>query len=290
MPRLSIDLHLHSIHSDGKLSVKELVKKLKKHKVRMASLTDHDCIDGSKEFAEEARRASLTAIPGVEISASERNIGLHILGYGIDLKDHALQNLFQEQIRQRRKKFLAAVSKFRKAGFFIDPKHLQKILARKTIAKPHIFSLICSNRLNQKRFRQMGFKNGQPAQGEFIETFLSLPGQLGYAGKNRVTCREAIKLIRRAGGIAVWAHSAVEKEIKSPKQFLAILKSLVSYGLSGLEVYSSAHNPNQIKRLAKLAKKHRLLATVGTDNHDGSHFGKLKVPEEVQKEISNFLR
>ncbi|MEX2053187.1 MAG: PHP domain-containing protein, partial [Candidatus Paceibacterota bacterium] len=106
---MKVDLHLHSNNSDGKFKPSEVVKRLAKSRVDFAVLTDHDSIDGSVEFAKSAARYGIKTTHGVEISASQNGIGLHILGYGIDIKDPRFKKLFKKQMAERKKKFLRAI-------------------------------------------------------------------------------------------------------------------------------------------------------------------------------------
>ena len=62
------DLHGHSTHSDGELSVSKLAQRIKDEGVEVWALTDHDVISGWKEASEEARLRGMRFIPGVEIT------------------------------------------------------------------------------------------------------------------------------------------------------------------------------------------------------------------------------
>ena len=82
-----IDLHMHSVFSDGSLTPEELIQEAVKMKVTAVSLTDHDTMSGVPRFLAAARDAGLQAIPGVEISTDYNGRGMHILGYGMDMNN-----------------------------------------------------------------------------------------------------------------------------------------------------------------------------------------------------------
>ncbi|HEA28656.1 MAG TPA: hypothetical protein ENH91_01440, partial [Leeuwenhoekiella sp.] len=200
-----------------------------------------------------AGKAGIKTISGVEISADQEGVGLHVLGFGINTKHAKLTNLFKKQANERKKSFIKTVNLFQKAGFAIDQYKFNKLKNVKTVVKPHIFELIYGIAANRDLLsRNFLFKGGKKPMGKFIEKFMSYPGQLGYARKPRISCREAIRLIHKSGGIAIWAHPGVEKEIK-PGNLPKILKKLTAYGLDGLEAFSSAHTKRQMKYFYKLA-------------------------------------
>ncbi|MEX2053278.1 MAG: hypothetical protein WD898_03575, partial [Candidatus Paceibacterota bacterium] len=201
-----------------------------------------------------------------------------------------LKKLFKKQMAERKKKFLKALSLFKKAGLYIDQKKLKEILKLKNVGKPHIFSLIYGDPRNKEIFlKRYKFKDGGKTQGRFIDLFMTLPGQLAYVKKDSIKCSDAIKLIHRTGGIAVFAHPGVELELKNEVVFARTLKELISYGLDGIEVFSYAHTKKQMAHYHKVAKRFDLMPTIGTDDHDGSRIGKLKLPQKLHKEVLDKL-
>jgi len=287
-----IDIHLHSNHSDGKLSPHEIITKLKNANIKFTSLTDHDTTGGSKEFKKLAEIAGIKSVDGVEISTSQNNIGLHILGYGININSRDLKNLFVKQQEQRKKAFVSYVNLFKKAGFKINQKKFNNFKKLKTIAKPHVFRLIFESSINRKILEEkFGFakiKESRKIQGMFIDKFMSYPGQLAYVKKRSITHERAIKLIRKSGGLAVLAHPGVENEVK-PDQLIKLIKKLISYGLAGIEAYSFAHSQSEMAYFHKLSKKLNLITTIGTDDHDGTLIGKLGTQKHAQNELISHL-
>ena len=289
-----IDLHLHSNNSDGSLAVSEVVKNLVRKKITFAVLADHDSVDGSNEFAKLALRAGIKTADGVEMSVYENGVGVHILGYGIDVGDKRVLKFFKAQKDERKNVFEKYITLFKKAGFKIDKKLYNEFAKAKSVTKTHIFKLMWKLPENRNICFQKGLKENKAVpppfnfQSPFINMFMTFPGQLAYVRKKQVSAEEAIKLIHRIGGAAVWAHPGLEIEFrKSPKVFPKVFKNLLSYGLDGLEVYptASSHTKEWMAYLHNLAKKHKLLATLGTDDHDGDRTGRLKIPEKYQDEI-----
>ena len=79
-----IDLHTHSNCSDGTLTPAELVHRAAAAGVHVLALTDHDSIAGLGEAQAAADECHITLVPGVELSASWRAQGVHVLGLWID--------------------------------------------------------------------------------------------------------------------------------------------------------------------------------------------------------------
>jgi len=64
---MMIDLHLHSRFSDGLDSPAQLIDKAIELKLRAIALTDHDTIDGLREFLSYGENKNIIVIPGMEI-------------------------------------------------------------------------------------------------------------------------------------------------------------------------------------------------------------------------------
>lgn len=294
---MKIDLHLHSTYSDGKLRPTEVVKKLAKKGIKIASLTDHDNINGTREFNRAAKKYDIIAINGVEITAYKNGIGLHILGLGIDIKNHELQNIFLKQTKERAIIFFKTVKLFKKAGFFINKRKFNTMKRVKLLTKPHVFDLIFGVQKNrellEKKFKfSKHFIPERAPQSIFIDMFMSLPGQLAYVKKSGISYKEAIKAIRKTGGVAVLAHPGIEIEFMEKKADIQkVIKELVRFGIDGLEVFSVAlEKRKKVSFFHRVAQKYKLLETIGSDDHDGSRIGKVKVSRKQEERLIEFLK
>jgi len=79
---IKADLHIHSNNSDGKSSVREILKSAIDKKLDLISITDHDTLNGSLEAVEivQEEHLPIKVIRGVEISTAQG----HLLAYGIN--------------------------------------------------------------------------------------------------------------------------------------------------------------------------------------------------------------
>ena len=88
---LNLDLHSHSIFSDGTLAPEDLVARAARRGVEVLALTDHDGTGGLAAARATAAAYGVRLIDGVEISVTWRGHTIHIVGLGIDPADRALQ-------------------------------------------------------------------------------------------------------------------------------------------------------------------------------------------------------
>ncbi len=285
-----LDLHLHSTNSDGKLTEKEIIAKLVQNNIDFAVLTDHDTIDGSKEFTKIAKSNGIKTINGVEISCEQEGIGIHVLGYGINPDSSELKKFFTKQSGERKRVFEKYIMLLEKAGFKIDIEKYELFRQNKSVGKSHVFELIWSVPENRDlAIKKYGvpLKEGEKMRSFFIDRLMTLPEHIAFVHKKNAQAKDAIELIHKTGGIAVWAHPGLEIEFKTKGAFEKVFKKLLSLGIDGLEVFQLcySHTPEWIAHLEKLTKKHNLLPTAGSDDHDGTKIGRLDVPKEYQKEI-----
>lgn len=240
-----IDLHLHSTASDGILTPTELVQVALDKGLEAIALTDHDTTAGVEEALEAARGTRLTVIPGIEISTDVPGDNeLHVLGYYIDPCHAELEARLSALRHARIGRARQTLACLEKAGCPLEWEHLVELSQGDVIGRPHIAqALVDAGHVDtvHSAFRQYLAK-GKPA----------------YVERYKLTPKQALKIILAAGGVPVLAH---------PTRVLEHIPGLVRAGLAGLEAYYPAHaEPEQIF-LAKLARKHNLIVTGGSDFH-----------------------
>ena len=85
-----IDLHTHSIKSDGSMTPAEVVREAKKAGLSAIALSDHDTVDGVKEAMEEGKRIGVEVVPAIEFSVQSAT-ETHILAYYLDIDSPLLK-------------------------------------------------------------------------------------------------------------------------------------------------------------------------------------------------------
>ena len=72
---LAGDLHTHTVHSDGALTVDELAHFAAESGLDFIAVTDHNTISHHRELPQAARRYGVALIPGQEVTTSEGHAG-----------------------------------------------------------------------------------------------------------------------------------------------------------------------------------------------------------------------
>jgi PAS domain S-box-containing protein len=90
-----INLHCHSVFSDGESTPEVLAAKLASAGVVYASLTDHDAIDGLARFHSALKRHNIGFLSGVEITTQYQGREIHLLAYGFDMQHKELRATLQ---------------------------------------------------------------------------------------------------------------------------------------------------------------------------------------------------
>ena len=96
-----VNLHCHSMFSDGEFTPEALAEMLAANNVRYASLTDHDTIEGQQRFQIALKKVGVEYIPGVELTTFLDGQEVHLLGYGFNVDDPDL-NSTMLSIRQHK--------------------------------------------------------------------------------------------------------------------------------------------------------------------------------------------
>jgi len=248
----NFDLHNHSTASDGLLSPTQLVELGASLGVDGLALTDHDTVDGIGEAADAARRLGLRFIPGVEISVSWGDTTLHIVGLGIDPHHEVLASGLlgiREGRLGRARRMGDALAALGHEGAFEAALGLagsELRLSRSHFAR-HLVQVGAVSDTQRAFDRYLG--KGKPA---FV--------QHEWAHLN-----DAVGWIRAAGGVAVLAHPGRYR--LGPTAHWALLAEFVEAGGTALEVATSNHSADEIRRYAELALEFGLEASRGSDFH-----------------------
>ena len=253
-----VDLHVHTYYSDGTLSPTEIIKWAKKSKLDQIAITDHDGIDGIQEALIAGEALDILVIPGIEFSVDESDgIGMHILGYHIDIHNKELINKLEyvkEKRKERNDKLIAVLCDL---GYPLVYEDMKKRGNVEYIGKPD-FARGLINKGYITIFPE-AFQMGQFLKSESVRKII----------KEKISAEEAIRLISGAGGIAVLAHPM--KVTGLCGEYFKALEDLViklkGYGLKGMECFYPEHTEEDTMKLVNLAEKYKLHMTKGSDYH-----------------------
>jgi hypothetical protein len=245
------DLHMHTTHSDGSFTPRELLRYAKDKGLECVSVTDHDTMSSYEECEDEAAKLGIKLVPGIEVSAEFQPGTLHILGFFQDRNHPRLKATFDEIQRARRERNPQIVQKLNQQGIPISLEEVVAVSGGKQVGRPHFARVLVE-------------KGAVKTMQEAFDKYLA-KGKPAYVDKRRVSSREAIERIREAGGVAVVAHP---KQMRLEEEQLAReLARLVDEGLEGIEAYNSCQNRTEAELYKRLAKRFNLLVTGGSDFH-----------------------
>lgn len=245
---MKADLHVHSHRSDGSDTRKAILEKAGEEGVTHIAFTEHDSAEFAKESVEEGKRAGITVIPAIEISAYdyERRKKVHILGYHFKTS-RAMAALCGKILSQRNANCEKQIEILRQMGFVIDVKRVRSYAGGGCIYKQHILKYLFDSGQSRELFGfvyQNIFKNGGPCDFD-----------IDYVGAG-----DAVEAICRDEGYAVLAHPGQQQNFQ-------IVEELVERGLSGIELHHPSHSGADRKKVRELMKRYQLFATGGSDYH-----------------------
>lgn len=250
-----IDLHTHSTASDGTDSPARLVEVAALAGITTLALTDHDTTSGWAEAAEAAQRHRIGLVRGAEISAIAATrgwgTGVHLLAY---LHDPTHPDLLAETERTRDDR----ESRARRMVDLLSedyPITWEDLLAQTqpgtTLGRPHIADALVAAGAVRDR-------------DEAFATILR-PGTPYYVGHYAPDAVAAVRAVRAAGGVPVFAHPGADARGRVVPD--STIEELAAEGLAGLEVDHRDHTPDTRRRLRDVAEALGLLVTGSSDFH-----------------------
>jgi predicted metal-dependent phosphoesterase TrpH len=248
-----VDLHCHSTASDGTLAPAAVVRLAVECNLSALALTDHDTVAGVAEAADEARRAGIDFVSGIEISAEFPHPGtMHVLGYGVDPQSAVLGELTKKLLAGRDDRNPRIIEKLRELGVSISMAEVEDEAGGDVVGRPHIAAILIR-------------KGYVSSVKQAFDKYLA-PGGLAYFDKERLSPKKAIGMIRQCGGVPVLAHP-IQLRCQNDAQLERVVKDLVDLGLVGIEVIHSDHDARAVERYAALADRFGMIKTGGSDFH-----------------------
>jgi predicted metal-dependent phosphoesterase TrpH len=247
-----IDLHAHTVFSDGTFTPTESVKLALERGLTTLAITDHDSTEGLPEAFAAADGTGLEIVPGTEFSTVWEGQGVHMLAYWPDL-DHGE---FQAELRRLREdRFTRGermVERLRELGYPVTFERVREIASGGAIGRPHVARALVE----------------ADVIGETDEAFtpdLIGSGGRAYVEKHALDPLASLALIKRAGAVAVIAHPGLWREGLGVHD--ALIEELAANGLDGIEAAHSDHTPEMESRYRDMARWLGLVATGSSDCH-----------------------
>lgn len=250
---MRIDLHTHSVVSDGTDTPTRLVLKAMEEGIDVIALTDHDTFDGIPEAVEAGKRIGVKVLPGIEMSTQVDGHSVHLLGYGCDPFNRPLVAELAKIRVARTGRLKAFADRITELGM---PLAVDDIVAAAgaspSIGRPHVADAMVAKGYVEHR-------------DEAFDKWLR-DDRPGYVPRYACELGQAIDLIHAAHGIAVIAHPWArggDRVLTAP-----VIEALVAeHGLEGIEVDHPDHDEHTRELLFAFGGRVGLIRTGSSDYH-----------------------
>ena len=272
---MAVDLHTHSLYSDGTDDPAVLVSLALSAGLTALALTDHDTLDGIPAARAAAAGTGLALIPGVELSVDWEAGPAHFLAYWIEPGDGPLQDRLAELAAGRARRNAEILTALAGLGFDLSPEELRS--GPGVVGRPHIAAALV--------------RHGHVPTLEAAFDLYLARGRPAYRHRLRLTAAEAVALARVSGGAAVLAHP--HTVAVGAAEYATALEAFAGLGGAGVECHYPDYPPELQAHLAAVTRRLGMAPTGGSDYHGehrpgialGTGRGDLRVPDEAVAEL-----
>ena len=278
-----IDLHTHSTVSDGSEPPSRIPEMAAAAGCSAVALTDHDSLAGLAEARAAAQRVGVTLVPGCEVSCRKppaepggTAVGgsVHVLVYFVEPGEGPLQDELVALRRDRAERNVRLRARLAELGVAVDyDAMVAEAGGEAGLGRPH--------------FARALVRAGAAADvDDAFDRFLA-DGRAAYVPKARLSPADVARLALASGGVAVLAHPLTLG--LDPSALDRLVGELAAVGLGGLEAVYGRYTTDQRRGLRRMAERHGLVATGGSDYHGsfkpdlqvGTGQGDLDVPDSA---------
>jgi 3',5'-nucleoside bisphosphate phosphatase len=249
---INVDLHCHSVLSDGTLTPEALAQRARTNGVELWALTDHDELGGQDRAITAARAAGLPYLTGVEVSVTFAGVTVHIVGLGMDHTNPALLAGLQATRggrEQRAREMSDGLARVGIPGVYEG--------ALKFVGNPDLIS--------RSHFARYLVEMGVCKDiSEVFRKYIT-EGKPGFVPHRWASLGDAVGWITGAGGVAVIAHPGRYKFTATEEY--ALFTEFKAHGGQGVEVMTGAHGQADYAKYAGFCQEFDLLASRGSDFH-----------------------
>lgn len=270
---MTIDLHTHTIYSDGTFTPTELVGKALGKGLSVLGVTDHDSTEGIPEAEEATRGTDLEIVPGTEFSTVHDEGGVHMLAYWPDLAADEFQSELNRLREDRLRRGERMVERLQQLGYPVTFERVREIAEGGNIVRPHVAQALVEAGVVKT------------IDEAFSKKLIGTGGE-AYVEKHALAPLDAVGLIKRARGLAVLAHPVHWRNgIPVPDD---LIRALADAGLDGIEAGHPDHDEETEARYREVARTLGLAATGSSDCH-GDRYDPIRLgsvstdPEEFDR-------
>ncbi|BBB25369.1 PHP domain-containing protein [Amphritea japonica] len=245
------DLHCHSCYSDGELTPAELLQGASEQGVEVFALTDHDTVAGVQELRAAAIDSSVRVLSGTELTCSWGRNMVHIIGLGFDETDSLLGEYLRglDRLRLERAELIAQR---------LIKRNIPDLLSR-------ALELAGAGQIGRPHFAQAMVEAGVVKnEVQAFNRYLGA-GKVGDVKVEWPSMEQGIDIIRQSGGVSVLAHPTKYKMTFTKVRLM--VESFSGQGGEAIEISYPGVESGHTPQLDKLAAKHKLMVSAGSDFH-----------------------
>jgi predicted metal-dependent phosphoesterase TrpH len=259
------DLHLHTYHSDGTRSPREVIDVARSHGLDIVAISDHDNLAAYFEIKRYADQHDVTLVPATELSCGYRGVDVHILAYAFDPFDERIDARLRNFREARQRRGLSMVERLRHLGFDISLERVEELAAGGALGRPHVA-------------RALVEKGYAASVAHAFDTLLGT-GKPGYLEKERFQVDEAVAMVHAAGGVLSVAHPSHYPEKAQ------LVTEVLDAGVDAVEVFHPDVPEEDRELFTNLARFRGKFTTGGSDDHGSvktsETLGTIRVPENL---------
>lgn len=268
-----IDLHCHTLHSDGTDAPERLALLADEAKLTALCLTDHDTLGGIPDFLSQQPKVKVRLLVGTELSCRFLGRSLHVLGLLVDPADAQFQGRLADLRGRREDRNRRMAVRLTDLGFPLTLEEVQAEAETPLLSRVHFA-------------RALAAKGHVRRPQEAFERLIGDDGP-GFVPREELSPAEAARWIREAGGVPVVAHPG--RFAGGSFRWDEAMRDLQREGLEGLEGYYGEYRAAEQRYFVELGKRLGMIVTGGSDYHGankpgirlGAGRGGLKVPDEL---------
>lgn len=259
------DLHLHTFHSDGTRSPREVIDLSHEAGIDIVAISDHDNLAAYFDIKSYADDRGVTLVPATELSCGYEDVDVHILAYAFNPFDERIDERLRQFREVRQRRGATMVERLKSLGYEIDAARVVELAGGGAMGRPHVA-------------RALVEAGHVSSVSEAFDKFLGT-GKPAYVEKARFRIEEAIDLIHGSGGLLSIAHPTLYRDHER------IVPQLLDAGIDAVEVFHPDVDDENRDRYRNLARFRGKLVTGGSDDHGAAKavetIGTVKVPESL---------
>jgi predicted metal-dependent phosphoesterase TrpH len=268
-----IDLHCHTLHSDGTDTAERLAFLAEAAGLTALCLTDHDTLGGIPDFLAQQPKVKVRLLAGTELSCRFLGRSLHVLGLLVDPVDARFQGRLAELRGRRDDRNRRMALRLAEVGCPVSLEEVQAEAETPLLSRVHFARALATKgyvRRPQQAFERLIGDEG-PA----------------FVPREELSPGEAARWIREAGGVPVVAHPG--RFAGGSFNWDEAMRDLQREGIEGLEGYYGEYRAAEQRYFTGLGRQLGMVVTGGSDYHGankpgirlGVGRGGLKVPDSL---------